>query len=59
MATAMLHELFRLREMDDFPGPFAPRARKVSEELRGIVNELKGPHDELFPAGKRRTICTR
>ncbi|QJW96505.1 hypothetical protein [Frigoriglobus tundricola] len=34
MATAMLHALFRLREMDDFPGPFAPRARKVSEELR-------------------------
>ncbi len=34
MAAAMLRDLFHLREMDDFPGPFAPRARQVAEALR-------------------------
>jgi hypothetical protein len=34
MATAILRELFKLNEMDDFPGPFAHRARRVAEELR-------------------------
>ena len=34
MATTMLRELFRPHEMDDFPGPFAHRARRVAEELR-------------------------
>ena len=34
MAVTMLRELFHLREMDDFPGPFARRARQVTAELR-------------------------
>ena len=34
MAVTMLRELFHLREMDDFPGPFAHRARQVTAELR-------------------------
>lgn len=34
MAAAMLRELFHSREMDDFPGPFARRARRAVEELR-------------------------
>lgn len=34
MATTMLRSLFRPREMDDFPGPFAHRARETAEELR-------------------------
>lgn len=36
MAAAMLGELFRSREMDDFPGPFARRARQVAAELRDV-----------------------
>ena len=34
MAAAILNELFRPRGLDDFPGPFAVRARQVAEELR-------------------------
>jgi hypothetical protein len=34
MAAAILQKLFDLREMDDFPGPFAHRARHAAEELR-------------------------
>lgn len=34
MATAMLRQLFRPHALDDFPGPFATAARRVSEELR-------------------------
>jgi hypothetical protein len=36
MATAMLQELFRLRAMDDFPRPFAQRARETAEQLREV-----------------------
>ncbi|HET6574779.1 MAG TPA: hypothetical protein VFG68_14335 [Fimbriiglobus sp.] len=35
MGAAILYELFRPRGLDDFPGPFAVRARQVAEELRG------------------------
>lgn len=35
MATAMLDDLFRPPALDDFPGPFARRARQVAAELRG------------------------
>jgi hypothetical protein len=34
MPATMLRELFRPRAMEDFPGPFAHRAREVAEELR-------------------------
>ena len=34
MAATMIQELFRTRELDDFPGPFARRARQVAQELR-------------------------
>ena len=34
MAVTMLRDLFQLREMEDFPGPFARRARRVAAELR-------------------------
>lgn len=34
MAATMLRELFRPRAMEDFPGPFACRARETAEELR-------------------------
>ena len=34
MAAPMLRELFDLSEMNEFPGPFARRARQVAEELR-------------------------
>jgi hypothetical protein len=34
MSATMLRELFRPRAMEDFPGPFAHRAREVAEELR-------------------------
>lgn len=34
MAVATLDELFRLPALDDFPGPFARRARQVAVELR-------------------------
>ena len=30
----MLNDLFRPSGLDDFPGPFAARARRVAEELR-------------------------
>jgi hypothetical protein len=34
MAAAMLRELFRPGALDDFPGPFARRARQTVAELR-------------------------
>ena len=37
MAAAILRELFRPPGLDDFPGPFARRARQVAEELRGLL----------------------
>lgn len=36
MATAMLRRLFGPRTLDDFPGPFAERARRTVEELREL-----------------------
>lgn len=36
MATAVLKQLFRSRALDDFPGPFAERARHTAEELREL-----------------------
>jgi hypothetical protein len=36
MATAVLRELFDVRAMDDFPGPFARRARQTVAELRAL-----------------------
>jgi hypothetical protein len=34
LAAAILNELFLLPGLDDFPGPFAVRARQVTRELR-------------------------
>lgn len=34
MAAAMLRELFRPRDVQDFPGPFAHRARRLAAGLR-------------------------
>src|SRR5687767_6259379 len=34
MVTPLLQELFGSPDMNDFPGPFAHRARRVAEELR-------------------------
>lgn len=36
MAATLLRELFRPRAMDDFPGPFARRARETAEQLREL-----------------------
>lgn len=36
MATAILKQLFRSRALDDFPGPFAERARLTAGELREL-----------------------
>ena len=34
MSATLLHDLFGPPGLDDFPGPFAHRAREVAEELR-------------------------
>jgi hypothetical protein len=36
MSAVMLRDLFRLPDLEDFPGPFAERARKVALELREL-----------------------
>jgi hypothetical protein len=36
MMGAILRELFRPRAMDDFPGPFAHRARETAKQLREV-----------------------
>lgn len=48
MVATVLHELFRAPELDDFPGPFARRARRVTRELR-----------ELWEATSRRAAESR
>jgi hypothetical protein len=48
MAATILHELFRARELNDFPGPFARTARRVAGELR-----------ELWEATSRRAAESR
>lgn len=40
MAAAMLRELLRPRAMDDFPGPFAHRARETAEQLRKVWSRI-------------------
>lgn len=39
MPAAILQDLFRTRDLDDFPGPFAHRARQVVRELRELWNQ--------------------
>src|SRR5947208_1685385 len=36
MSAAILQQLFRPPALDDFPGPFARRAREVAMELRDL-----------------------
>jgi hypothetical protein len=38
MVATILQDLFRTHELDDFPGPFARRARQVALKLRELWN---------------------